>query len=139
VGSRAVAVVAFTLLVAFFIVDALTPQTLVIAILFDIPIVLAALTRSRRLTAALVVTALGADLVAAIVNAARDGYRWDPIGIGDRLLSMLSILMVGYLSTACRSARSVWAGWPPKTRAPGARPRWPPRPTGSAPRFRSTW
>ena len=99
-GSRAVAVVAFTLLVAFFIVDALTPQTLVIAILFDIPIVLAALTRSRRLTAALVVTALGADLVAAIVNAARDGYRWDPIGIGDRLLSMLSIVMVGYLSTA---------------------------------------
>jgi len=100
VGSRAVGVVAFTLLVAFFIVDALTPQTLVIAILFDIPIVLAALTRSRRLTAALVVTALGADLVAAIVNAARDGYRWDPIGIGDRLLSMLSIVMVGYLSTA---------------------------------------
>ena len=99
-GSRAVAAIAFTLLVAFFVVDALTPQTLVIAILFDIPIILAALTRSRRLTAALVASALAADVVAAIVNAARDGYHWDAIGIGDRLLSMLSIVMVGYLSTA---------------------------------------
>jgi signal transduction histidine kinase len=100
VGSRAVAAVAFTLLVVFFVVDALTPQTLVIAILFDIPIVLAALTRSRRLTVGLVVSALAADVLAAFVNAARDGYRWDPIGIGDRALSMLSIVMVGYLSTA---------------------------------------
>jgi signal transduction histidine kinase len=100
VASRAVAVIAFILLAAFFTVDALTPQTLVIAILFDIPILLAALTRSRRLTAALVAAAVSADVVAAIVNAARDGYRWDPIGIGDRFLSVLSILMVGYLSTA---------------------------------------
>jgi signal transduction histidine kinase len=92
--------VAFAMLAAFFIVDALTPQTLVIAILFDIPIVLAALTRSRRLTAALVGSALAADVVAAFVNAARDGYRWDAIGVADRGLSMLSIVMVGYLSTA---------------------------------------
>jgi signal transduction histidine kinase len=109
VGSRAVAVVAFTLLAAFFVVDALTPQTLVIAILFDIPILLAALTRSRRLTAALVAAAVSADALAAIVNAARDGYRWDPIGIGDRALSILSILMVGYLSTVVQ-ARSERVG-----------------------------
>ena len=60
-ASRAVAVIAFILLAAFFTVDALTPQTLVIAILFDIPILLAALTRSRRLTAALVAAAVSAD------------------------------------------------------------------------------
>ena len=35
------------------------------------------------------------DGTAAFVNAARDGYRWDAIGIGDRLLSMLSIVLVG--------------------------------------------
>ncbi len=61
---------------------------------------MAALTRSRRLTAALVATAICADAVAAFANAARDGYLWDPIGAGDRLLSMLSIMLVGFLSTA---------------------------------------
>ena len=59
--SRAVAAVAFALLVAAFVVDLLTPQTLVVAILLDVPIVLAALTRSRRLTAALVIAALAAE------------------------------------------------------------------------------
>lgn len=98
--SRTVAVVAFALLASAFIVDALTPQTLVVAILLDVPIVLAALTQSRRLTAALVIAALAADAAAAFINAAHDGYRWEPIGVGDRLLSMLSIVLVGYLSTA---------------------------------------
>jgi signal transduction histidine kinase len=100
VRPRAVALAAFALLIAAFVADFLTPQTLVIAILLDVPIVLAALTQSRRLTAALVITALAADAAAAFLDAARDGYLWDPIGIGDRLLSMLSIVLVGYLSTA---------------------------------------
>jgi signal transduction histidine kinase len=100
VRSRAVTVAAFALLIAAFVVDMLTPQTLVIAILLDVPIVLAALTQSRRLTTSLVAAALVADVVAAFVDAARDDYRWDPIGLGDRALSMLSIVLVGYLSTA---------------------------------------
>jgi signal transduction histidine kinase len=100
VRSRAVAVSAFALLALVFVADALTPQTLVVAILLDVPIVLAALTRSRRLTASLVVASLIADAAAAFINAAQVGYRWDPIGVGDRLLSMLSIVLVGYLSTA---------------------------------------
>jgi signal transduction histidine kinase len=100
VRSRAVAAVAFALLIAAFVVDLLTPQTLVIAILLDVPIVLAALTRSRRLTATLVIAALAADTAAAFANAARDGYHWDVIGVGDRLLSALSIVLVGFLSTA---------------------------------------
>jgi signal transduction histidine kinase len=99
VRSRAVAVAAFGLLIAAFVVDVLTPQTLVIAILLDVPIVLAALTQSRRLTASLTLAALIADIAAAFVDAARDDYRWDPIGLGDRALSMLSIVLVGYLST----------------------------------------
>ncbi len=99
-SSRAVALIAFALLVAIFAIDALTPQTLVVAILLDVPIVLAALTSSRRLTLWLVGAALVADAAAAFVNAAHDGYRWDPLGVGDRALSMFSILLVGYLSTA---------------------------------------
>ena len=97
--SRAVAIAAFALLLVTFVADALTPQTLVIAILLDVPIVLAALTQSRRLTLALVITALAADVAAGSINAANDGYRWDAISVGDRLLSMLSIILVGYLST----------------------------------------
>ena len=97
--SRAVAAAAFALLIITFVADALTPQSLVIAILLDIPIVLSALTRSRRLTVALVIAALAADAAAGIVNAAHDGYRWDAIGVGNRLLSMLSIVLVGFLST----------------------------------------
>ena len=100
VRLRAVAVAAFALLLAAFVVDAVTPQRLVVAILLDVPIVLAALTQSRRLTASLVIAALAADVAAAFVNAAHDEYRWDPIGLGDRALSMLSIVLVGYLSTA---------------------------------------
>jgi signal transduction histidine kinase len=100
VRSRAIAAAAFALLAVTFVADALTPQTLVIAILLDIPIVLAALTQSRRLTLSLVVAALAADAAAGLINAAHDGYRWDAIGSGNRLLSMLSIVLVGYLSTA---------------------------------------
>ncbi len=96
---RVVAVVAWILLFIVFVVDAITPQTLVIAILLDIPIVLAALTRSRRLTATLVVAAIACDVVAAIANAAHDDYHWDRIGVLDRGLSVISIALVGYLST----------------------------------------
>jgi signal transduction histidine kinase len=99
VRSRAVAVAAFVLVLVAFAIDAVTPQTLVIAILLDVPIVLAALTQSRRLTYSLVVASLFADVAAAFINAAHDGYRWQAIGVGDRLLSMLSIVLVGYLST----------------------------------------
>ena len=87
------------MLVTAFVIDALTPQTLVIAILLAVPIVLAAMAGSRRLIAVLVVAALAADVAAALIDAARDNYHWDAIGIGDRLLSMLSIVLVGFLST----------------------------------------
>jgi len=99
VRPRQVVVAAFAVLAVAFAIDAVTPQTLVIAILFNVPIVLAALAGSRRLTVLLVVSALAADIAAAFINAAHDGFHWDPIGTGDRALSMLSIVLVGFLST----------------------------------------
>jgi signal transduction histidine kinase len=99
VRTRTIAVGAYGLLLVAFIADILTPQTLVVAITLDIPIVLAVLTRSRRLTAGLVTLALIADGAAAVVNAARDGT-WSGVGVGDRVFSMLSIILVGYLATA---------------------------------------
>lgn len=97
--SRLIAITAFAVLIVAFVIDAITPQTLVIAILLDVPIVLAALTHSRRLTATLVGGAVIADIAAAVINAAHDGYHWSPIGLGDRALSLLSIVLVGFLST----------------------------------------
>lgn len=96
--SRWIPVVAFALLAAAFVIDVATPQSLVVAILFDVPIALAALAVSRRLTTVLVVLSLAADALAGYINGVQEGYHWDAIGIGDRLLAALSIVLVGYLS-----------------------------------------
>ncbi|HZO92256.1 MAG TPA: HAMP domain-containing sensor histidine kinase [Candidatus Baltobacteraceae bacterium] len=98
--SRTIGAAAFVLLGVFFVVDALTPQQLVVAILFGVPIVLAALTRSRRLTLWLAAAALVADAAAGVLNAANVSFRWDAVGLANRLLSALSIVLVGFLSTA---------------------------------------
>ena len=85
------------LLVAF-VLDAKTPQTLVIAILLDVPIVFSAFAGSRGLTTALVIAALIANVLAGWINGVQAG-RFDPIGVGDRFLAALSIVLVGWLGT----------------------------------------
>jgi signal transduction histidine kinase len=97
-NARLVGVLAPVLLVAAFVVDALTPQTLVIAILSNVPIVMASLSGGRRLIVWLVSGAIVANAAAAVIDAARDAFRWDLIGIEDRALAMLSIVLVGFLS-----------------------------------------
>jgi signal transduction histidine kinase len=87
-------------MVAAFVIDLLTPQLFVTAILLDAPIVLSSLTRSSRFTNLLVVAALILNLVAGYFNGVAEHYHWDPLGIGDRVLAALSIVFVGYLSTA---------------------------------------
>ncbi len=87
-------------MVVAFVIDLLTPQLFVTAILLDAPIVLSSLTRSSRFTSVLVVAALVANVVAGYANGVSEHYHWDPLGIGDRILSGLSIVFVGYLSTA---------------------------------------
>ena len=91
---------AFAALIGCFAIDLATPQTLVVAILFDVPIVIVALAGSRRLTTGMVVLALIADIVAGYANGVAEGRRWEAIGIGDRFLAALSIVLVGYLSVA---------------------------------------
>ena len=87
-------------MVAAFVIDLLTPQLFVTAILLDAPIVLSSLTRSSRFTNALVAAALVLNLVAGYFNGVSEHYHWDPLGVGDRVLAALSIVFVGYLSTA---------------------------------------
>jgi len=93
-----IAVCVAALLVAF-VIDLLTPQEFVTAILLDVPIVLSSLGGSRRFTTGLVVAALAANVAAGYVNGVHDHYHWDAIGIGDRVLAALSIVFVGYLGT----------------------------------------
>jgi len=86
------------MLAVAFVLDAKTPQTLVVAILLNIPIVLSAFAGSRALTTSLVVVALIANVVAAWINGVQAGH-FDPIGVGDRFLAALSIVLVGWLGT----------------------------------------
>lgn len=94
-----ISISALATLVLVFVLDVFTPQTLVVAILLNVPIALASFASSRRLTSSLVVLALAANAVAAYVNGIHDGYRWDTIGLTDRLLAAISIVLVGFLST----------------------------------------
>ena len=99
--ARFIPLVSWVALGAVFVLDLLTPQTLVIAILSAIPIALAAFVASRRLTSALVVAALVADVVAGVVNTRHDG-RMDTFGLVDRLLSAVVIVLVGTVSTVAQ-------------------------------------
>jgi signal transduction histidine kinase len=98
-------------LIAAFAIDLITPQLFVAAILLDIPIVLSSLGGSATFRLWLIVAALTANTIAGYVNGVQDHYHWDAVGIGDRILSALSIVLVGYLSstvseTAKRAGRA---------------------------------
>lgn len=93
------------LLLVLFGLDILTPQKLVLAILFNVPIALSSLTLSSKLTIGLTLTALLANLVAGLLNAWQE-QSYDPIALGNRILAALSFLLVALLSL--QSART-WA------------------------------
>ena len=100
VPYRFVPAVCVLALLCAFVVDLFTPQLFVAAILLDVPIVLSSLGSSARFRIALVIAALACDIIAGYVNGVHAGFRWDAVGIGDRMLAALSIVFVGYLSTA---------------------------------------
>ena len=97
---RFVPAVCILALLAAFAIDLITPQLFVAAILLDVPIVLSSLGASGTFRLWLIVAALTANVVAGYVNGVQDHFHWDAVGIGDRMLSALSIVLVGYLSSA---------------------------------------
>ncbi len=97
--TRRVAAACIITLGAAFVIDLLTSQLFVAAILLDVPIVLSMLGGSRRLTYVMVGVALAANGFAGYANGVRDHYNWDVIGLGDRTLAALSVILVGYLVT----------------------------------------
>jgi signal transduction histidine kinase len=93
-----VALLCYGLLLVAWIIDLLTPQLFIAAILFNGPIALSSLALQNRLTTNLVIAAEIANAVAGYVNGVQAGYRWDGIAVGDRLLLAASFVLVGYLS-----------------------------------------
>jgi signal transduction histidine kinase len=93
-----VAWICYGLLVAAWIVDLLTPQLFIAAILLNGPIALSSLALQGRLTMNLVIAAEIANAVAGYVNGVQAGHHWDGVAIGDRLLLAASFVLVGYLS-----------------------------------------
>jgi len=88
------------------VLDLVTPQLLVVAILFNVPIALSSLALDSRFTRALVALALVADAVAGYANGVHDGYHWESIALADRTIGALSFLLVGSLSIAAQRAAS---------------------------------
>jgi signal transduction histidine kinase len=98
---KAVAVIAwlcYGLLVLAWVIDLVTPQLFVAAILLNGPIALSTLVLRPQLTIRLIVLAEVANIVAGYVNGVHDGYRWDTIALGDRALSAASFVLVGVLT-----------------------------------------
>jgi signal transduction histidine kinase len=100
VPYRFVPVVCVLSLLGAFVVDLLTPQLFVAAILLDVPIVLSSLGGSAGFRIGLIAAALVCDVLAGYANGVQAGHHWDAVGIGDRILAGLSIVLVGYLSSA---------------------------------------
>jgi signal transduction histidine kinase len=99
--AETVAVLAFGILLAAFFIDAIThSQELSNATGYCIAIALAGLTTSYRLTKALLAAALVLNIPAAIIGAATDLFHWDVIGIENRILAMLAMILVGILTYA---------------------------------------
>ena len=100
------AALCYALLVIAWIIDLVTPQLFVAAILLNGPIALSALALRPSLTLRLVVLAELANVVAGYVNGIQAGHHWDTIAVGDRALVALSFLLVGGLTLrAQQSAR----------------------------------
>jgi signal transduction histidine kinase len=94
----AVALLCYGLLIVAWIVDLLTPQLFIAAILFNGPIALSSLALSRQLTTNLVIAAELGNAIAGYVNGLQAGNHWDTIAVGDRFLLAASFVLVGFLS-----------------------------------------
>ncbi len=94
-----IAILCYALILIAWIIDLFTPQLFIAAILLNGPIALSGLALSTRLTAALVIFAQIANIVAGYVNGVQAHNHWDTIALGDRLLLAASFLLVGYLTS----------------------------------------
>ena len=88
----------YGLLALAWVIDLVTPQLFIAAILLNGPIALSSLALRPRLTIQLTVLAEIANVIAGYMNGVQAGHHWEPIAIGDRVLSAASFLLVGLLT-----------------------------------------
>jgi signal transduction histidine kinase len=101
---RVVALAAFAWLGFVFVLDTVMPQALVISVAYAVPVVLAVLTGSKRLTILLVIVAILGEAGGAVMDAAQNSFHWDLIGVENRLLSVGSLVLVAYLTLTLQAA-----------------------------------
>lgn len=94
-----VAIGSLALWIAGLLLDLATPQTMVVAITYNIPIAFSGLALSRRLTYTMVALALLANLLAGYGNAQVPGG-FDAVALANRGLAALSFLLVGIVTLA---------------------------------------
>ncbi len=92
----------FALLISAFLADVITPQALVIAILYNVPIALSSLAPRRWAPLAMAGLALAGNVAAGILNAA--AVPLDTTAVVNRALAAASFLLVGLLAVALRGA-----------------------------------
>ncbi|HEY5350625.1 MAG TPA: HAMP domain-containing sensor histidine kinase [Candidatus Lustribacter sp.] len=101
-----IAVSCYALLLLAWLIDLVTPQLFVAAILLNGPIALSTMALQPKLTVRLIVLAELANVVAGYVNGVQAGHHWDTIALADRALSAASFVLVGILTIHTqRSAR----------------------------------
>jgi signal transduction histidine kinase len=99
VAERWIRPACIALLALAWLLDLVTPQLFVAAILLNGPIAMSSLTLDWRFTRLLVVLALVADVTAGYANGMHD-HHWEAIAVADRAIAAFSFLLVGGLSIA---------------------------------------
>lgn len=101
--SRPIFFIALFLSFCIFILDALTPQKLVVSILQDVPIALTGLTLDRRQTIFMVFLGIFSNILAEAINAHAEGAI-SSVAVANRLFSIVSFLLIGYLAMRIRES-----------------------------------
>jgi signal transduction histidine kinase len=100
VAERWIRPACIALLVLAWVLDLLTPQLFIAAILLNGPIAMSSLALDWRFTRLLVVLALVADITAGYMNGVHDNRHWEAVAVADRTIAAFSFLLVGGLSIA---------------------------------------
>lgn len=101
-SDRTVWTVALTVLAAALLADILTPASLAVGTVLSASVAFAALGTSKRAVWQLMVLAVLANLTAGLWNGWRDGLQ--PEHLANRAVSILAVLLVGFLSLRAREA-----------------------------------
>lgn len=101
-GEGTVWGVALSLMAVVLVADILTPATLALGTVLSASVAFAALGASRRTAWQLTGLAVLANLVAGVWNGVRDGAH--PADVANRVVSILAVLLVGYLTMRAREA-----------------------------------